>query len=60
MLIAVVTSHLHVDVSEQLDEVVHIADVRDVVNRHRLTGQQRSTDDLKCFVLGALWCDGSA
>ena len=52
--------NLHADISQELDEVVYIADVRDVVDGHRLTGQQGGTDHLQGLVFGALWTNCTA
>ena len=38
--------HLYVDVSEQLDEIVHIKDVGNVVNGDGLTGEQCGANHL--------------
>ena len=51
---------LYAYILEQLDQVHHIADMRNVVYGDRLTGQYGSTDHLQGLVLGALWLDGSA
>ena len=51
--------YLHTNITQQLDEVVHIANVRDVTDNHLLLCQQCGTDYLQGLVLSTLWCDGS-
>ena len=51
--------YLHTNITQQLDEVVHIANVRDVTDNHLLLCQQCGTDYLQGLVLSTLWCDSS-
>ena len=46
--------HAHTDGCEQINQVVYIEDVRQIVDHHRLFGQQHGTQHLQRFVLGAL------
>ena len=51
--------YLHTNITQQLDEVVHIANVRNVTDNHLLLCQQCGTDYLQGLVLSTLWCDSS-
>jgi len=46
--------HLHVDVAQQLDQVVHVEDVGNVADLHLVAREQRGRDHLQGFVLGSL------
>ena len=51
---------LHAYILEQLDEVHHVSDLRNVVNGHLLACQQRGANHLQGLVLGTLRIDSSA
>ena len=51
--------HLHFDVLQQLNEIVHIQDVRYVADNDRVTAQQGGTDNLQRLVLSTLWSNGT-
>ena len=58
-VLSLLTSHffslnLHTDILQQLDEIVYIADIRDVMYRHFLIGKQSSTDYLQGLVFCSL------
>ncbi len=49
--------HRHAHRGNQVDQVVHIQYVGQVVDHHRLAGQQRGTQHLQRLVLCTLWRD---
>ena len=51
--------HLHPDFLQQLDEIVDIKYLRNILNSHGVCRQQRSANDFKCLVFGALWRDSA-
>ncbi len=59
IVVTAMLSYLDTYFLEQLDEVVHIQDVRHVLDAHRLIGKNRGTDNLQRLVLGTLWGDGT-
>ena len=46
--------HHHAHVPQQVDQLVHVHDVRHVMDRDRLCGEQHSAEYLQRLVLGAL------
>ena len=59
IVVATVLSYLHAYLPEQLDEVVHVEDVRHILDAHRLVGKDSSANHFECLVLGTLRNDGS-
>ncbi len=47
------------ELAQQPDQAVHIHNVRDIVVRHRLIGQQAGAEHLQRFIFGALRNDGA-
>ena len=44
-------------IAEQMDEVVHVQDIRDVLDDNLIGCQQGCTDDFQLFVFSSLWYD---
>ena len=59
IIMTAVSGYLHTDFLEQLNQVVHIQDVRHIGNAHGLIGKNGSTDHLQRLVLGSLRGDGT-
>ena len=52
-----VTRHLYAHRLKCQNEVVHIQNIGNVAQTHRLSGQQRGANNLQGLVFGALRCD---
>ena len=48
------TPHLHTHILEQLNQVVHIQNIRNVLNAHSITRQQCRTNHFQRFILSTL------
>lgn len=59
IVVTTVLGYLDTYLLEQLNQVVHIQDVRHVGDAHRLVGKDCGTDNLQRLVLGALRCDST-
>ena len=59
IVVTTVLGYLDTYLLEQLNQVVHIQDVRHVGDAHRLVGKDCGTDNLQGLVLGALRCDST-
>ena len=59
IIMTAVSGYLHTDFLEQLDQVVHIQDVRHIGNAHGFIGKNGGTDHLQRLILGSLRGDGT-
>ena len=59
IVVTTVLGYLDTYLLEQLNQVVHIQDVRHVGDAHRFVGKDCGTDNLQRLVLGALRCDST-
>ena len=59
VVVTVQLVHLDTDLLQQQDQVVHIQDIRDVLDDHLLIGEQGGTNHLQSLVLRPLWRNGT-
>ena len=59
IVVTTVLGYLDTYLLEQLNQIVHIQNVRHVADAHRLAGKDCGTDNLQSLVLGALRCDST-
>ena len=59
IVMTTVLGNLDTNFLEQLDEVVHVQDVRHIGDAHWLIGKDGGTDHFQRLVLGSLWRDGT-
>ena len=59
IVVLTVAFHSNPDVLQQENQVVHVKNVRHIVNAHLFVGKQRGTNHLQRLVFGTLWSDCS-